>query len=242
MSKLKLLVSPADTANNSERWYEFVVYLSRKLDQAVGLDTAFDKDDFHSRMHQADLVFATPQEAVLLHQKAGYVPTCRPQNQAEEVVFVTHSENPDNSLSQFNGADVITAKNTTPTRLGLTLLAKKGIKPASVNGKNAWMHVIKAMQNDTSACGFLSKNFYDELNPLSRDSIQVLGTSKLNRVYPQMLVKSQHQEVADGIAMTLLSMSECDKGKQVLEKLGMSGWTESSSNELQQLGQLLRIA
>ncbi|MGB0467241.1 MAG: PhnD/SsuA/transferrin family substrate-binding protein [Pontibacterium sp.] len=241
MSKLKLLVSAADTANNSERWYEFVVFLSRSLDQAIGLDTALDKEDFRQRMHRADLIFAAPQDAVRLCQQAGYLPLCRPVDQAEEVVFVTHRDNSNPSLKGFHNAPVITSTETVPTRLGLTLLARKAIKPASLEGKPGWMAVVKALQLNTESYGFLSKNFYDELKPLSREGMRVLATSKLNKVYNQFMLKPEHQALSDALTMTLLSMQESDKGRQVLEKLGITGWTESSGKEFEQLEQLLRM-
>lgn len=241
MSKLKLLVAPADTANNSERWYEFVVYLSRTLEQTIGLDTAFDMADFRSRMHQADIVFAPPTEAVLLTNKAAYIPVCRPENQSEEVVFAAHAESGATSLKGVQGAEVISCGNNVTTRLGLTLLAKKGIKPGSITGKNSWMHVLKALQSNPEAYAFFSKNFFDELNPLSRGNLSVLGSSKLNRAYAQMLVKPTHRALADKLSMVLLSMQECDKGAQVLEKLGISGWNESSNDDVTTMGQLLRI-
>ncbi len=242
MSKLKLLVAPADTANNSERWYEFVVYLSRTLDQPVGLDTAFDMADFRSRMHQADIAFAPPTEAVLLNNKAAYIPICRPENQPEEVVFAAHADNTSASLKGYQGAEVITCGNTVATRLGMSLLAKKGVKPDTLTGKNGWMHVLKALQGNPDAYAFFSKSFYDELNPLSKGNLALLGSSKLNRVFAQMMVKPQHRELADRLSMTLLSMKENDKGLQVLEKLGISAWTESTSDDVQTMGQLLRVS
>ena len=241
MSKLKLLVAPADTANNSERWYEFVVYLSRTLEHTIGLDTAFDMADFRSRMHQADFVFAPPTEAVLLTNKASYIPVCRPENQSEEVAYAAHAENGAASLKGLQGAEVITCGNNVTTRLGLTLLAKKGIKPGSITSKNSWMHVLKALQSNPEAYALFSKNFYDELNPLSRGNLSLLGSSKLNRVYAQMLVKPSHRALADSLSMVLLSMKECDKGSQVLEKLGISGWSESTNDDVAAMGELLRI-
>jgi len=242
VSKLKLLVAPADTANNSERWYEFVVYLSRTLEQTIGLDTAFDMADFHGRMHQADIVFAPPAEAVLLSRKAGFIPTCRPANLAEEVVFVAHAENTNATLKTYQGANILAAKGTVPTRLGLTLLAKKGIKPGGVAPKNSWMHVVKALQSDTDAHAFLSKSFYEELNPLSKGNLKVLGSSKLDRFYLQMMVKPHHKGFAGTLSDTLLGMAGCDKGQQVLEKLGVSNWVSSSSNEVDGMGSFLRIS
>lgn len=241
MSKLKLLVAPADTANNSERWYEFVVYLSRTLEQTIGLETAFDMADFRSRMHLSDMVFAPPTEAVLLASKASYIPVCRPENQSEEVAFAAHAENRLASLKGLQGAEVITCGNNVTTRLGLTLLAKKGIKPGSITSKNSWMHVLKALQSNPDAYAFFSKNFYDELNPLSRSNLCLLGSSKLNRVYAQMMLKPCHRALADSLSMVLLSMKECDKGTQVLEKLGISGWSESTNEDVSAMGQLLRI-
>lgn len=241
VSKLKLLVAPADTANNSERWYEFVVYLSRTLEQTIGLDTAFDMADFRSRMHQADIVFAPPTEAVLLTHKAAYIPICRPADQSEEIVFASHADGRAVSLKGIHGAEVITCGNNVTTRLGLTLLAKKGMKPGSITSKNSWMHVLKALQSTPEAFAFFSKNFYEELNPLSRENLTFLGSSKLNRVYAQMLVKPSHRALADHLSMVLMSMKESEKGSQVLDKLGISGWNESTNDDVLAMGQLLRI-
>ena len=129
MSKLKLLVAPADTANNSERWYEFVVYLSRTLEQTIVWIRPLIWPISAAACIRRNIVFAPPTEAVLLTNKASYIPVCRPENQSEEVAFATHAENGAASLKGLQGAEVITCGNNVTTRLGLTLLAKKGIKP-----------------------------------------------------------------------------------------------------------------
>jgi ABC-type phosphate/phosphonate transport system substrate-binding protein len=239
--KLKLLVAPSDTANNSERWFEFVVYLSRRLDCLVGLDTALDSADFIRRMPQADLVIAGPQEAVLLWKQARFIPICRPQNQAEEVVFVTHRANAVTTLASFQDQTVLSVSNSVQSRLGLTLLGKKGVRPASVQNCDSWMAVLKAVQSDSGACAFLSKTFLDALTPLSRESLRVIASSTLNRAHAQLLIHPDHGDLQDLITMTLLSMHECEKGVQVLEKLGVSQWAESNGQSLGQLATLLRI-
>lgn len=241
MRKLKLLVAPSDTANNSERWFEFVVYLSRRLDCLVGLDTAEDSADFISRMPHADLVIAGPQEAILLWKQARFLPVCRPRNQAEEVVFAVHKDNRSAALTSFQGQPVLSVANSVQSRLGLTLLAKKGIQPSGIENRDNWMAVLKAVQADSGACALLSKTFLEALTPLSRESLRVLASSTLNRAHAQVLLKPEHADLTDLLTMTLLSMHECEKGVQVLDKLGVTQWQESSDQSLGQLAALLRI-
>ncbi|MEH6577836.1 MAG: PhnD/SsuA/transferrin family substrate-binding protein [Amphritea sp.] len=239
MDKPTLLVTPSDTANSAERWYELAIYLSRQLDIPFKLDTAIDMADFRKRLPSSSLAYVPPQEVTRLTSTHNFMPLCRPDDCYEEVVLVSSIHATDKNLQGFNGTVIAGIAGSFPNRLGLTLLKKKGIHPASVANKESWLQVLKALQQQEQHYALLSKSFLSELNALSKSNIQVIASSKTQKAFSLFMLNPCLTDSYAALENALLTMHHHDAGKDVLSRHGLANWTSVADDELDKMTKLL---
>lgn len=224
MKKITMMVCPHDTAKNPDRWFRFVQYLNRNLNElSIHLDISLDFQEFQGKMNQADLVYANPNHSLELMGN-GYSPLVRPTNVYDEVVLIANPELDNPTLESFQGADVATVINTLTTKLAIYTLSLSGIKPGQLLDNLSWLGVIKSVSQQKPPLGFVYKDTYEELSETTKKMIRQVGVSSVKKVFHQFNIAERAIAHKANLEKILQEMDSDDTGKNVLEELNIQSW------------------
>ncbi|HFC29555.1 MAG TPA: hypothetical protein ENJ44_00765, partial [Oceanospirillales bacterium] len=141
MKSMTLMVCPHDTAGNPIKWFQFAQYLTKYCEISTKYYKCLDFVEFHTKMSEADLVYANPQDSLELLLKYNFVPVVHSSNLYDEIVFIANNDANSDSLDVFNEAECLSCNGMMVTRVGIKGLLEKGIKPAKIYSKDNWMAV-----------------------------------------------------------------------------------------------------
>lgn len=240
MDKVRLLTPPNDTARDAERWYEFAVYLSRCSELSVTPLTTSTAKEFQLQLAGAELVYSPPELIPGLIREFRFSPLMQPVEVYEEVVFVS---GPAASVHRLNGIQnnaLGGIRGTFANRLGLTMLAQKQIRPAFMEYAENGLQLLKAVQQGSLPYALLSKNFIDQLSPLSLASVNILARSNLRKAFPLLLAAPQLKPQINSLREALETMSDDPKATPILEKLKNQGWKKPSQQSIINMVKILR--
>lgn len=229
---LTLMVCPHDTANNPDRWYLFVQYLTQKLGTSIHFDIALDFADFHERLDHADLVYANPADSLLLIDTQGFVPLVRPANVYDEVVFVANHaiENP--TLESLQEATIASVESMLATCVGLRYLSQQGIEPAGIADYDSWLSVIGGVWREEASFGIIYKDTYDELSEQGKSMAHHFATSNERVAFHCILAGRKALDTQAGILQTLIGMDTDERGMDVLKELHIPQWIPVKQDEI----------
>jgi len=222
VDKLTIAVCPHDTAKRPERWFALAQYLNRSLDQPFQFSQAMDFAEFHESMHTADLVYANPQDALRLLHDHGFIPLSRAVNLFDEVVFIANAEAPADDLAALSGEPLATVASMLPTQIALKVLADQGIEPGEVRSQPSWLAVLNHVHKGHSRFGLLYRDFFEDLNKLSKSTVQVIDRSEEHCAFHMFMLSPAMAHIADVLANVLAGMSDDPRGREVLDDLQMS--------------------
>ncbi len=225
MEKWSLRVCPHDTAKRPERWFALAQYLGQQLDAAIRFDQAMDFAEFHQGMHEADLIYANPQDALRLLEGHGFIPLCRATNLFDETVFIASpSARHEGGLKALEGQPVASVTSMLPTNIARHVLEREGIRPGEIVDKPSWLAVLNSVYREEVPYGFLYRDFFNDLNGLNRKSIEVLHESGEQTAFHMFMLHPQQAIHADALAGILSGMADSERGRAVLEDLGMDAF------------------
>lgn len=224
MDDFNLAVCPHDTVRNSEGWFRLVQYLSYRMSAKIHFQISLDFADFHSTYATADLVYASPSDAVTLIDQHSYNPLLCPIGAYDEALLVTGPDAPLAGLESLHGASVATVKSLLPTKLALRMLSSQGITPGDLHGCDSWLAVVRAVWNGDAPYGILYRDAYDELSPQGKAMVQVIGATNERAAFHMLCCGPKTRTCCDDLKATLLGMPDDTLGKEVLGDLHFSGW------------------
>ncbi|WP_299201592.1 PhnD/SsuA/transferrin family substrate-binding protein [uncultured Amphritea sp.] len=240
MDKIRLLVPPSDTAQNSERWYEFAIYLSRATGLALSPVISGTAEDYQQEFSQAEIIYCTPELIPTLIREFRFIPLMQPAGIYEEVAIVSGPAATLHRLSGIQDSPLGGIKGTFANRLGLTTLTQKQIRPAAMAYRDNWLQLLKAVQQGDLPYALLSKQFMEQLSPLSLSSVNLLARSNLHKAYPLLLAAPQLKPHISIMRQQLQAMSDDPKGAQVLEILKIQGWKKPTEQSIIDMVKILR--
>ncbi|MGB0664247.1 MAG: PhnD/SsuA/transferrin family substrate-binding protein [Pontibacterium sp.] len=242
MAQLKLLVPPADTAQLYERWYEFAVYLSHATGDTFAVHIADSMADFHKRMYVSDMVFCPAQEASRLGQIAHFEPLGRPSGQTQEVAYVVTEASGINNLQALENRPMLSASCQAVTRLGQTLLHLKGLSPSELKLQDHWMQVIRRLHQGECDAAIVSRCFFESLKPISKMGLKAIAYSQLGRLHNQLMLSPAWHHRLESFCELVQTMHRDEKGREVLEHLGIKQWHDMPPNEAQTQVKILQLS
>ena len=240
MEKIRLLVPPSDTARDSERWYEFAIYLSKLSGIPISPIISATAQEYNDQLPDADLVYSAPELIPKLIREHRFTPLMQPIGVFEEVVIVAGPSASQNSLENINNELLGGIQGSFANRLGLTILAQKQIRPSSMEYRENWLQLLKAVQQDEMPYALLSKNFIDQLSELSLTSITLLARSNLRKAFPLLMYARSLKPQAAKLRNILEGMADDPKAQPILEKLKNQGWQKPSEQSIIDMVKILR--
>lgn len=239
MSKINLLVPPDHSSRNSERWYEFVVYLTRHIGVSVSIDQADQYAEFLNHSAQASLVYAAPTDVARLQAQHRYIPLVSPADHFEEVAVVGIKNA---QLKNIKDSKLALVPTQFASKLGVSLLARQGLQAKSIVEHQSWMKVVSALQGGSAEFGLLELSFFNSLNELSRSSLTLLASSKMKAASPCLMVSQTTLSMLPKLTPTLLDMDKNERGVEVLKKLGFTAWSQADQGKVERLVKILKLS
>jgi hypothetical protein len=240
MEKIRLLVPPSDTARDSERWYEFAIYLSKLSGASISPLVSTTAAEYRDQLPQADLVYSAPEQVPNLIREHRFTPLMQPIQLFEEVAIVSGPSASQNNLKGINGEPLGGIQGSFANRLGLTTLTQKQIRPSSMEYRKSWLELLKALQRGELPYALLSKNFIDQLSELSLTSINLLARSNLRKAFPLLMYAASLKPQAAELRQALQEMTDDPKAQPILEKLNNQGWQKPSEQSIINMVKILR--
>lgn len=240
MEKIRLLVPPSDTARDSERWYEFAIYLSKSSGLSISPIVSATAAEYLERLPNADLVYSAPEHIPKLIRKHRFTPLMQPIELFEEVAIVSGPSATQSGLKGINGEPLGGIQGSFANRLGLTTLKQKQIHPSSMEYRESWLQLLKAVQQGELPYALLSKNFIDQLSKLSCTSITLLARSNLRKAFPLLMYATSLKPQMTTLRKALHKMTEDPKAQPILEKLKNQGWQKPSEQSIINMVKILR--
>ena len=216
---MRATVCPHDSARALPTWIEFFVVLGTVSGREFGFKPAADFPEFYRLWPQVDLVYANPLDALRLADTFGFIPLAA-SDRYDEVVLLVREDTPAH-LAAFAGARVGFVPGQFASLLGMELLKKAGHAPGELVPFASWGEVLSALQAGKIRHALLYKDFYESLEPVSREGTKPVLISETRRFAHSFLLAPSRAEEAKALKGALLRMHEHPMAKLVLKDLGI---------------------
>ncbi len=239
------LVFLANMQNNRQLngWYFFNTYLQRRLGREIHLDLVHAAWDNALQPFATHLVFAQPFQATRLLLEHSFQLAARPAGQADEITVLVRADDSRGELADFAGGKVVTdTAESFVYLLGRFLLDEGGLPSDSLDYSFTG-HEIKAVRtllNGDADLLFLPTDNYKSLSALTRSRLRPLDESDAGLAFHSFCLAPACAGLLPSLRSTLLEMSLDGKGRQVLEDLGLTGWSEPEREEIDMLAMLYK--
>ena len=232
-SALTLWVN-AQNSHQMSGWYFFNTYLQRQLERDIRLELihgAINEQD--KRIENMDIVFTRPFEATRLLIENRYQPLMCPIEQADEVTLLVRAEDTRKTLSDFQGAKVVTAAPDNFVYLLGRFLLETDPHPTNHLEYLFSGHDIKALQ-----MLLMQTETYNGLSSLTKKMLRVLDQSETAFTFHLFCAAPHCTDVGLAISEVLLNMGRDSQGRQILADLGIEGWCKPKTDEINMLAML----
>ena len=219
-------------------WYFFNTYLQRRLSRDIHLDLVHAAWDNELQPSATHLVFAQPFQATRLLLEHGFHLVARPAEQADEITVLARADDGRRGLADFAGGKAVTdTAESFVYLLGRFLLDEGGLPSDSLDYAFTGHEIkaVRALLNGDADILFLPTENYKSLSALTRSRLRPLDASDSGLAFHLFCVSPACADLLPGLRATLLEMSTADKGRQVLEDLGLASWSEPEREEIDML-------
>ena len=232
MDSMTLMVCPHDTAGDPIKWFQFAQYLTKHCNNSIKYYKCLDFVEFHQRMSEADIVYANPQDSLVLLEKYNFIPLAHSTNLYDEIVFIANKDTKRDSLDDLNSSECVSCNGMMVTRVGIKCLFDKNITPKKIYSKDNWMSVVKSVSQGDKPYGFVYKDFYDGLNQLSQGLITKLDETNERSIFHSIFIKPGHFNKEEAITNVLTSAHEDEKGLDALKAINVEKFIPVSTDEV----------
>lgn len=224
-----LTVSPDFAPGHISGWYIFNTWLQRQLGVGIHLDLydSFDRQREAIRSDSFDLIYANPYDASMLVRELGFQALVRPAGKSDEAVIAVSATSGYQTVEDLPAGTVVaTTDDPDVHTLGMIMLESADLDSRNVvlQQHPSYVVVAKHLLNGNADIGFFLKDAYDELSALIRSQMRVLVSSQISVVHHALLVGPRMAEYIPHLQQALLNMPANDKGRGVLESMGIERW------------------
>jgi phosphonate transport system substrate-binding protein len=232
----QITVSPDFGPEHIFGWYNFNTWLQKELQISVHLELYddFDKQRQAVINDQVDLIYANPYDASMLIREKGFTAIARVQELCDEAIIAVNVESSANTIEDLQpGLKLVSTEDPDINMIGLIMLESADLSAENTVMQHVATHAIvarKLLRNEADA-GFFLKRAYEGLTHFTRKDLRILIESKIDVIHHSFLVGPRLVDKIQSIQQALLTMGASQKGKGVLESLGISGWDAMSQED-----------
>lgn len=231
-------VSPDFSPDHIAGWFIFNTWLQNRLDLPIRLTLHDDFASQHSDIaaDKIDMIYANPADASLLVREKGFVGVARPLAISDETVVVVAADSPIQSIEDLaSNARVATTSQPDVRMMGMIMLEPADITSATAQmvDCDTYILVAKTLMDGGADVGFLLKDGYDNLSGIVKKGLRPLVTSEIQLVRHGLMIGPRMSEHRAKMLEALLDMQNSDKGKDVLDNLGFTGWEAFDTEDVE---------
>lgn len=232
---LNLLIAPDFAPERFAGWHMLNTLLQKRADLHIHLETpasATEQADLIAKGN-IDAIYANPFDAAHLIREKGYHVVARPVGKPDEMVIASGANSDIKTLADLKaGCKIAMADNRDVKLIGLRLLEAVDLADSDVEWhltENYQAAAREAIKGNADVAFFLA-DVYHSLSRLTLSQLNVLIESDLSDITHVLLVKDGFANKAE-LSQALLSLTQDDDGKAVLQELGMPAGFEEMSEE-----------
>ena len=231
-----ITVSPDFPPEHISGWYIFNTWLQKAINEPIHLQLF---DDFSSqretvRADKIDLIYATPYDAAMLVREKGFLPVCKPIGGADEAIIVVSDESSAQCVEDLAaGIRVSTTDDPDTNMIGMLML-----EPADLNADNitlrqrdTYVLVAKDLMRGDADAGFFLDEAFNKLSKMVRKQLRPLVSSEIQLIHHSLMIGPKLADRREELRAVLTGMGENDKGRGVLESMGLAGWEVMDDEE-----------
>ncbi|OCB01493.1 hypothetical protein BBC27_03600 [Acidithiobacillus ferrivorans] len=227
-----------------EGWYFLNTYLQKKWGHPIRLEPHFGalEQNNTAPSDSADIVFASPFAVCELIQM-GFSPLLVPCASPEEAVVICRKNDERMTFSQFSRPKVITDRmDSYAYLLGRLLMDESGYSSDNAN----YLFVgndIKSVQmllRNMGDIAILPRQTFYGLSSITQDQLKVMDESQTDFAYHALCLSSHRRADATAIIDLFMSLQDEIKGQEILSGLGIRGWREPASEEINMLTEVYK--
>lgn len=229
-------ISPDFTTKHLTGWFVFNTWLQRCLGQGVHLQLFDDFDQCRRAIQadQVDIIYANPSDAALLLRQKGFLPLVHPRSRPDEAIIAVAASSAYQRIEDFKpGLRVASAFDPEVETICQIMLepAELGAAGYSLDRKDTYLLVAKELMNGDADAGFFLAETFKDLSPLVRGKLRVLLQSQIEVVHHMLLLSPRLADKCEHLRNKLMTMAQDDKGRAILQDLGISQWVATEQEE-----------
>ncbi|QEW06971.1 PhnD/SsuA/transferrin family substrate-binding protein [Nitrincola iocasae] len=233
---LNLTVSPDFAPDHISGWFYFNTYLQRKLGIPIHLELydSFDKQRADIRAGKVDLIYANPYDASMLVRELGFKALMKPAHKADETVIAVSVSSAIDKVENIQPGSVIaTTDDPDVHTMGMIMLESADLDADNITIKTLKNYVLvaKNLLKGEADAGFFLKQAYNELSELIRSEMKPLVSSQIDVIHHVLLAGPSFKEHESMLKTVLLDMQADEKGRGVLQNMGLVGWELMSEED-----------
>ena len=222
-------VSPDFAPDHMSGWFYFNTWMQRNLGADIHLELydSFEEQREAIKAGKVDLIYANPYDASMLVRDLGFQAVARPVGTRDEAVVVVPAESPAQSVEDLKeGTRLATTDDPDVHTIGMIMLEPADLDSTNITQKeyDTYILIAKALLRGEADVGFFLKQGFDELSDLIKKQMRVLVSSQISVVHHALLVGPAMQERMGDLKPLLVEMHQDEKGKGVLESMGLRGF------------------
>jgi len=231
-------VSPDFGPSHIAGWQIFNTFLQRKLSEAIHFELYDSFDAQHKAIAEdnVDLIYANPYDAAMLVRDKGFVAIAKPQDKADEAMIVVNAESPIQSVEDLQpGSKIATTDDPDVHMMGMIMLEPADLDTSNVELKqcDSYILIAKELLRGTSDVGFFLEESFQDMSAIVREQLRSLVTSQIYIIQHSLLLGPALADRKEEIAQIILSMNDDEKGKGVLDSLGIKGWEHLEQEDVE---------
>ena len=235
---LQFTVSPDFSPEHLSGWYIFNTWLQKQTDQAIHLELfdSFEPQREAVRHNKVDLIYANPFDAAMLVREKGFSPLVKAVGMADEAIVAVSADNPASKIEQLTAGINIAVTDVPDVRMmGMIMLEPGDLTVNNVNVTTYKNYVLIAKQliQGNSDVGIFLASAYDDLSGIIKSQLKVLVRSQISVIYHALMLAPTLSNKKDELLNLLIAMPQDEKGKNVLNSLGFTGWEKVNDEEME---------
>lgn len=231
-----LAVSPDFKPDRISGWYIFNTWLQNQLNEKIHLElhNGFDDQLTAIKEKKVDIIYANPFDISRLVREEGFIPVAKPYAKPDEAIVVTKVDGEINSIQDLPvTATIAQTEARDVNNIGMILVEPADITHDTVQFVDCdnYIMVAKTLLNGGADAGFMLTEAFNELSGLVAKQLKPLVSSQIHLIHHALLLGPELAHHHDALAASLLDMSNNEKGKKILDDLGISHWESMGQEE-----------
>jgi phosphonate transport system substrate-binding protein len=231
-------VSPDFSPDHLSGWYIFNTWLQRQTGEAIHLELY---DDFHAQRDaiqadKIDLIYANPFDAAMLVREKGFLPLVKAAGVSDEAIIAVSADNPVEDIAHLSaGIKVAVTEDPDVHMIGMIMLEAGDLDASNIQTRfyNSHVLIAKSLLQGEADVGIFLAEAYDDLSNLTKKQLKILVRSQVSVIHHSLMIGPKLVDRRDEIQQLLLTMSNDEKGKSVLNSLGFNAWAKVEDEEME---------